>query len=80
MPPPAFPPAVSSPGRRLLFACSLARSLDSNQLCGLGRQYEYIESGVKGTYTRILIGTYTAECITAIAEMLKKNTTLQSIR
>ena len=44
---------------------SLARSLGSNQLCGLN---------VRGE------GTFTAEGIAKIAEMLTVNTTLQSIR
>ena len=39
-------------------------SLDNNEICGLN----------------MLGGTYTAEGITAITEMLKVNTTLQSIR
>ena len=42
----------------------LACSLDSNQLCGIGQ----------------FGGTYTAEGIIAITEMLKVNTGLQSIR
>ena len=46
-------------------AVPLACSLDFNQLCGLD------------DYGR---GTYDAEGITKIAEMLKSNTTLQSIR
>ena len=44
---------------------SLARSLDDNELCGLDEHGE---------------GTYTTEGIVAIVEMLKVNTTLQSIR
>ena len=44
---------------------SRARSLSSNQLCGLNYKGE---------------GTYTTEGIVAIVEMLKVNTTLQSIR
>ena len=46
----------------------IGRSLNNNQLCGL-----YVEN-------RRLKGTYTAEGITKIAEMLKTNTTLTSIR
>ena len=46
-------------------ACSLARSLGNNQLCGLDMFGE---------------GNYTAEGIIAITDMLKKNTTLQSMR
>ena len=47
------------------FACSFPPSLNNNQLCGLDRLGR---------------GTYTADGIIAIAEMLKLNTTLQSIR
>ena len=43
----------------------IARSLGNNLLCGLDEDGE---------------GTYTAEGIVAIVEMLKVNTTLQSIR
>ena len=49
----------------LAFGDSHACSLDNNQLCGIDR---------------FGIGTYTAEGITKIAEMLAMNTTLQSIR
>ena len=49
----------------LAFGDSRACSLDANQLCGVDE------------YDR---GTYTAEGITKIAEMLATNTTLQSIR
>ena len=44
---------------------SLSRSLNDNQLCGL----DYVNRS-----------TYTAEGIIAITEMLKVNSTLQSIR
>ena len=44
---------------------SLGRSLDSNELCGINR---------------FGWGTYTAEGITKIAEMLQVNGTLQSIK
>ena len=44
---------------------SRARSLDANALCGIDEDGE---------------GTYSAEGIVAISEMLKVNTTLQSIR
>ena len=44
---------------------SFLRSLDGNQLCGLNHRGQ---------------GTYTAEGIIAITEMLKVNTALQSIR
>ena len=43
----------------------LVRSMDGNELCGLDRNGW---------------GTYTAEGIIAITEMLKVNSTLQSIR
>ena len=46
-------------------AYSLIHSLDGNALCGVS-EYRF--------------GTYTAEGITKIAEMLKVNRTLQSIR
>ena len=49
----------------MLARLSLARSLSENALCGLNYQGE---------------GTYTTEGIVAISEMLKVNTTLQSIR
>ncbi len=48
-----------------VLAFPFLRSLDRNQLCGLDDDGE---------------GTYTAEGIIAIAEMLKVNSTLQSIR
>ena len=48
-----------------MLAFSFLRSLDYNQLCGLD---------INGR------GTYTAEGIIAITEMLKVNSTLQSIR
>ena len=48
---------------------SRARSLDANALCGL-----YYDDDLE------LCGTYTTEGIVAISEMLKVNTTLQSIR
>ena len=55
----------------LILLVSLARSLDMNALCGL--YYVDVDD-------HQLSGTYTAEGIVAISEMLKVNTTLQSIR
>ena len=48
-----------------MLAFPFLRSLDENQLCGLDEDGD---------------GDYTAEGIIAITEMLKVNTTLQSIR
>ena len=59
----------------MLARLSLARSLYNNQLCGL-----YYKGEGTQRCPRELCGTYTTEGIVAISEMLKVNTTLQSIR
>ena len=67
-PPPTFSIWQLSAAHSSADACLLlsrARSLDKNQLCGLDFMGR---------------GTYSAEGIVAISEMLKVNTTLQSIR
>ena len=56
----------------LNFSCASPRSLNANQLCGIG-----IDMSGNGTYSP---GEYTTEGINALCEALKSATTLTSLK